>query len=74
MKSRDFCFWLQGYFEISCKDKPGLTEQQRVIIEKHLALVFKNEIDPSMGSVTHQEELNSIHKPQGKFGEPVIRC
>jgi len=59
MTSRDFAFWLQGSFEIS--DSKELDARQVSIIKKHLALVFKHEIDPSMGSSEHQEELNSIH-------------
>ena len=47
MKSRDFCFWLQGYFEIfdgTC----ALNAEQVKIITSHLALVFEHEIDPAM--------------------------
>ena len=36
------------------------------MIKKHLALVFKHEIDPSMGDDKHQEELNSIHNGSNK--------
>lgn len=64
MTSRDFCFWLQGYFEISKEANNGkieMTEKQVKMIEKHLALVFKHEIDPSMGDDKHQAELNEIH-------------
>lgn len=64
MTSRDFCYWLQGFFEIT---KAGVTRlppidaTQAVMIETHLALVFKHEIDPSMGGEAHQKELNEIH-------------
>jgi hypothetical protein len=61
MTSRDFAFWLQGSFEISGSSE--LNERQVDIIKNHLALVFKHEIDPSMGGDKHQNELNDIHKP-----------
>lgn len=63
MTSRDFCYWLQGYFEIANADNLGvsMTENQVDMIQKHLNLVFKHEIDPSMGDETHQQELNTIH-------------
>lgn len=63
MKSESFCYWLQGFLEIN--DAGGLptalTQNQVNVIQKHLALVFKHEIDPSMGDQKHQEELNEIH-------------
>jgi len=61
MKSRDFAFWLQGFFEISGGNI--LTAQQVEMIKKHLALVFKHEIDPEAGSSEHQESLNHTHGP-----------
>lgn len=59
MTSRDFAFWLQGFFEIS--DPQKLTAEQCNMIRKHLNLVFIHEIDPSMGDENHQHELNKIH-------------
>lgn len=68
MKSRDFCYWLQGLFELG---KPTtLNEEQTTAIKQHLAMVFKHEIDPSMGDKEHQATLDNIHS--GK--EPVFRC
>lgn len=77
MTSRDFCFWLQGFFEVA---EPDLIEaDQAKIIKQHLALVFKHEIDPSMGDQKHQDELNDIHSPSNKpdkfhFDKPKLRC
>ena len=59
MTSRDFAFWLQGFFEISGTSR--IDEGQTDIIKRHLSLVFKHEIDPSMGDEKHQTELNEIH-------------
>lgn len=61
MTSRDFCYWLQGYFEIAGNESGGMTPKQMGMVKKHLALVFKHEIDPSYGDEEHQEELNRIH-------------
>ena len=48
MTSRDFCFWLQGYFEIGAGDMGNpLNGQQVDAIRRHLALVFKHEIAPA---------------------------
>jgi hypothetical protein len=71
MTSRDFCYWLQGYFEIrggNC----GLTAAQCETIERHLALVFKHEIDPAAGDAKAQAALNAIHS--GGVGGVQIRC
>lgn len=67
MTSRDFAFWLQGFFEVS--NAETITKEQTDVIKKHLNLVFKHEIDPSMGDKEHQEKLNSIHS-----SDPVVRC
>ena len=65
MTSRDFCFWAQGYFELTAAANgntvQGLTSAQTHVLKKHLALVFKHEIDPAMGDQAHQDELNEIH-------------
>lgn len=44
MKSLDFCYWLQGFFEIS-KDSElkNLDENQVKTIKDHLGLVFGKE-------------------------------
>ena len=67
MTSRDFCYWLQGYFEVSEPKQIG--ENETEMIKKHLNMVFKHEIDPSMGGVEHQDELNHIHN-----GDNLLRC
>jgi hypothetical protein len=59
MTSRDFAYWLQGFFEI--QNPISITSAQVEMIKKHLNLVFKHEIDPSMGDDKHQQILNSIH-------------
>ncbi len=63
MTSRDFCFWLQGYFELTALQRGdvALSIEQQSMIKQHLALVFKHEIDPSMGNAGHQATLNSLH-------------
>lgn len=64
MTSRDFCYWLQGFFEIN--EPTEVTPKQTEQIKKHLNLVFKHEIDPSMGGPEHQAELNEIHNAKPK--------
>ena len=38
MTPENFCYWLQGYFEISGKNE--LTEDQIAVIQIHLGYVF----------------------------------
>jgi hypothetical protein len=59
MGSRDFAFWLQGFIELNGVNK--LTQKQVQIIKNHLDMVFKHEIDPSMGDKEHQYELHEVH-------------
>lgn len=74
MTARDFCFWLQGMFELADADQnkkqlaESLSAQQVQTIKNHLSMVFKHEIDPSMGSPAHQQVLNDIHSPKPPGG------
>lgn len=73
MTSRDFCYWLQGFLELSPPSdlREGLKAYQVDSIQKHLAMVFKAEIDPSFKPAI-RPALNDIHNPlTGRTGE---RC
>lgn len=72
MTSRDFAYWLQGFFEIS--NVETITKEQTNMIKRHLNLVFKHEIDPSMGDKQHQDELNTIHNNKYPKSKTLIRC
>jgi hypothetical protein len=84
MTSRDFCYWLQGCFEIL--DPSGLSERQTKIIKNHLNMVFIHEIDPSMPdedgklSEAHNEtfapaEVGKPNKiPFHGVGNEMARC
>lgn len=68
MTSRDFVYWLQGYFEINGQPGTGiLTESQVDCIRKHLAMVFVHEIDPSFPKC-QQLKLGEAHA-----GDPVVK-
>lgn len=66
MQSRDFCFWLQGLFELN--EPTELNAKQTQLIKQHLGLVFRHEIDPSMPDPTG--ELQAIH--DGKQNTSVL--
>lgn len=70
MNSVDFCYWLQGYFEIS--DSKSITDKQVEIIKNHLNLVFKHEIDPMRESetTTPSNVLNQTHQGKSAFKTP----
>jgi len=73
MTSRDFCYWLQGFFEL---EGPYQIEHEAVeLIQKHLNMVFEHEIDPSFGE--DSGKLTEIHS--NNHGElwnrpPGVRC
>jgi len=60
MTSRDFAYWLQGFFEIT--NPSTINTDQTDMIKRHLNMVFKHEIDPSMGDAKHNKELTDIHE------------
>lgn len=71
MISRDFCFWLQGHLELT--SDTAMSADKVAKVKAHLALVFKHEIDPSMGSPNVQAALSAIHSG-GHPGDGLLRC
>lgn len=59
MTSRDFCYWLQGWFEL--EDHKEIGPETTKKIRNHLNMVFRHEIDPSFGDKDKQEGLAGIH-------------
>ena len=75
MTSRDFCYWLQGYFEISKAPMIGFEEAD--IVKRHLALVFLHEIDPEIPDPkrTLQATHDGTHTPGKTAAEQTVyRC
>lgn len=75
MKSTEFCYWLQGCFELA-NPTNGLSAAQVETLRRHLDMVFFHEIDKSY---PNQEKLNEIHnKPKVPFqnttGNELLRC
>lgn len=71
MTSRDFAYWLQGYFEIT-RERGGMTSEQVDLIRKHLAMVFIHEIDPKAGPPGHQQKLDEAHTGAHADPHPTI--
>jgi hypothetical protein len=73
MTSRDFCYWLQGYFELSGSDLLDIEKTKTV--KNHLAMVFRHEIDPSFGDKKMQDALKEIHGGLTTLdGAPKFNC
>jgi hypothetical protein len=71
MTARDFCYWLQGFFEVT-GGNPKLTSEQAETIQRHLSLVFAHDIDPKAGGPAVQKKLNDLHGGGDK--DVVYRC
>jgi hypothetical protein len=65
MTAVNFCYWLQGLFELTpAADSPpavGISPQQAEVIRRHLNTVFAHDIDPKAGGPDVQSKLNAIH-------------
>lgn len=77
MKATEFCFWIQGFFELS--ESEQLTPRQVEIIKNHLKLVFYHDIDPSYSEdPVVQEEMQAIHdgttKQPKKQRGTIVKC
>ena len=73
MTSRDFCYWLQGYFEIVGVANMPISATSTEVIKKHLAMVFIHEIDPSIdgGDQNKKKKLDNVHSLEK---EAIYRC
>lgn len=63
MTPENFCFWLQGYFEIDGTEE-GLNKTQAEVIREHLQLVFNK--------VTTQKPNSQIEELYRKGMQPGI--
>ncbi len=72
MTARDFCYWLQGHFEMQGDHKAPMSERQVDLVRQHLALVFIHEIDPSAGPPAHQAKLDAVHHGMAEPVKPTI--
>ena len=77
MKAAEFCYWIQGFFELS--ESEQLTPRQVEIIKNHLKLVFYHDIDPSYSDNPEvQEVMQTIHdgspKPPKRQGSLIVKC
>lgn len=68
MKSRDFCYWLQGFFELT-EGQVEATEEQTQKIKNHLNMVFAHEITPE-GELKDPNKIMGI-RIVGKDGGAV---
>ena len=61
MNAVDFCYWLQGNFELN--DVKAMSKEQMQVIQNHLNLVFVHEIDPIRENESNAtvEALNAAH-------------
>ena len=66
MKSTEFCYWLQGLFELG--NPKVLDERQTDLIKRHLNMVFVHEIDLSYPA-QQQNVLNAIHSGDVDFSK-----
>lgn len=53
MKARDFCFWLQGFFELT-GGQIALTYEQTAVIKRHLDMVFKHDITKAVDAAENE--------------------
>ena len=70
MTSRDFCYWLQGVFEVG--NVSSLDNRQVELIKRHLNMVFVHEIDPSMPDTSGA--LVALHSGNPLPEGVIIKC
>lgn len=63
MKATEFCYWLQGLFEVG--EPVELNAKQTDLIKRHLNMVFIHDIDQSYPA-EQQTALNAAHATPAK--------
>lgn len=72
MKSVEFCYWLQGLFEVG--EPETLNAKQVDLIKRHLNMVFVHEIDASYPQ-EQQGKLDAAHNGAATISKaPGMRC
>lgn len=72
MKATEFCYWLQGMFELT--EVKSLNESQTDLIRRHLAMAFQHDID-KRPPLEEQARLNKLHSGQSTNPANVLlRC
>ena len=72
MQAAQFCYWLQGYFELT-EDDGGLSLEQVKTIQNHLNLVFVHDLDPKEVEEKLQQIHDGISTNTNKLDDPNIR-
>jgi hypothetical protein len=80
MRSTEFAYWLQGFFELS--ETNEITPRQVEIIKNHLKLVFYYDIDKSYEvDQKTSEAMQAIHdgnhptiSPPKRHREVIVKC
>ncbi len=74
MTPEQFCYWLQGFYEITGEVEGHSAEQVRVI-KAHLGLVFQHVLDREhdKGDPQKAQQLDNIHRPD-RQGPVKYRC
>lgn len=81
MRSTEFAYWLQGFFELS--ETNEITPRQVEIIKNHLKLVFYYDIDKSYEvdqktsetmQAIHDGNHQTISPPKRKPGDLIVKC
>lgn len=79
MKASEFCYWLQGFFELRGASSPvkAIDGEQAAMIERHLSLVFLHDLDPKQLADKLQESHDGkkpvVFGGTGPNGE-TLRC
>ena len=66
-----FCVWLLSFLEET--GVRALTPAETTLIREFLSAVFQHDIDPRMGTLSHQLMLNGIHSGAHERSEPAPR-
>src|ERR1044072_1878030 len=62
MTTRDFCYWLQGFFELT--NTNTLTEEQVIEIKKYLYNCFQHDCEKiNLNNVTIRDSVRELNLP-----------
>ena len=64
MNADNFCYWLQGFFELT--NSVNLTEEQVKIVKEHLQLVFVKVTEEKIDEKTAKSDESTLNEKNTK--------
>ena len=71
MKSDDFCYWLNGFFDLT--DAKEMSAEQTKVLREHLAMVFDQKVKP-VSDFASKKDLDARSRTLRNSNKSQLYC